>query len=175
MKHGSDLACSLQTSGLSLCTSRGGGHIAFIGQIVRKGPGIMLTSKTLTILAISIIAPFSVIALQYVHLPNVNFTVSPAQSCERPAGYVLMILDANGFNDSIHVGQPTIEIHRGNTTNILVCNFDPIQSHGFAIDHYFATGVTLRPGEAYRISFVARDAGSFTIYCNVFCTVHTFM
>ncbi len=135
----------------------------------------MLTSKTLTILAISIIAPFCFLAFQYVHLPNLNFNVSAAQSCERPEGYTLIILDDSGFNDSIHTGEPTIEIQRGDTINILVCNLDSVQSHGFAIDHYFAAGVTLRPGEAYKVSFVARDPGSFTIYCNVFCTVHTFM
>lgn len=135
----------------------------------------MPTSKTLAILAILITAFSGFIVLQYFHLPNAAFNVSLAQSCERPPGYVLMILDDNGFNDSIHRGQPTIESQRGDTVNILVCNLDPIQSHGFAIDHYFAAGVTLRPGEAYKVSFVARDPGSFTIYCNVFCTVHTFM
>jgi hypothetical protein len=135
----------------------------------------MLTSKTLAILAISITAFSGFVVLQYFHLPNAAFDVSLAQSCDRPLGYVLVILDDNGFNDSIHRGQPTIESQRGDTVNILVCNLDPVQSHGFAIDHYFATGVTLRPGEAYKVSFVARDPGSFTIYCNVFCTVHTFM
>src|SRR2546426_11217286 len=135
----------------------------------------MLTAKTLGILAISISAPFGFVALQYLHLPNAASNVSLAQSCERTPGYVLMILDDSGFNDSIHRGQPTIEFQRGDTVNILVCNLDPVQSHGFAIDHYFAAGVTLRPGEAFKVSFVARDPGSFTMYCNVFCTVHTFM
>ena len=135
----------------------------------------MLISRTLTILAISITAFSGFIALQYVHLPSAAFNVSLAQSCERPRGYVLVILDDNGFNDSTHRGQPTIEFQRGDTVNILVCNLDPIQSHGLAIDHYFPTGATLRPGEAYKVSFVAKEPGSFTIYCNVFCTVHTFM
>jgi len=135
----------------------------------------MLIGRTLTILAISITAFSGFIALQYVHLPSAAFNVSLAQSCERPPGYVLVILDDNGFNDSIHRGQPTIEFQRGDTVNILVCNLDPIQSHGLAIDHYFPTGATLRPGEAYKVSFVAKEPGSFTIYCNVFCTVHTFM
>jgi len=135
----------------------------------------MLTGRALAILAVSITAALGFISLQYLHLPYPSFNVSPAQSCERLPGYILMILDDNGFNDSIHKGQPTIEFQRNDTVNILVCNLDPIQSHGFAIDHYFAVGVTLRPGEAYKVSFVARDPGSFTIYCNVFCTVHTFM
>jgi len=135
----------------------------------------MLTSRTLAILAISITAFSGFITIQYFHLPSPAFNVSFAQSCERPPGYVLVILDDNGFNDSIHRGQPTIEFLRGDTVNILVCNLDPVQSHGFAIDHYFPAGVTLRPGEAYKVSFVVKEPGSFMIYCNVFCTVHTFM
>ena len=135
----------------------------------------MLTSRTLAILAISITAFSGFITIQYFHLPSAAFNVSLAQSCERPPGYVLVTLDDNGFNDSIHRGQLTIKFQRGDTVNILVCNLDPIQSHGLAIDHYFPTGVTLRPGEAYKVSFVAKDLGSFTMYCNVFCTVHTFM
>jgi len=57
----------------------------------------------------------------------------------------------------------------------MVCNLDTVQSHGFALEHYFDRGVTLMPGNAYKVSFVANIAGSFTIYCNVFCTVHPFM
>src|SRR2546426_7300359 len=135
----------------------------------------MLTSRTLAIFAISITAFSGFIAIQHLHLPSAAFKVSLAQGCERPPDYVLVILDDNGFNDSIHRGQPTIEFQRGDTVNILVCNLDSVQSHGFAIDHYFPAGVTSRPGEAYKVSFVAKDLGSFTIYCNVFCTVHTFM
>ncbi|MBO0888098.1 hypothetical protein J2P12_03265 [Candidatus Bathyarchaeota archaeon] len=135
----------------------------------------MLTKKTLAILAVSIILPLGFLTLLYLHLPSVAFEVSTARSCERPVGYFLIILDDNGFNDSIQLGQPTIETQRGDPVNILVCNQGQVESHGFAIDHYFATGVTLRPGEAYNVSFVARDSGSFAMYCNVFCTVHIFM
>ena len=135
----------------------------------------MLTSRTLAILAISITVFSGFITIQYFHLPSAAFNVSLAQSCERPPGYILVTLDDNGFNDSVHRGQPTIEFQRGDTVSILVCNLDPIQSHGLAIDHYFPAGVTLRPGEAYRVSFVVNEPGSFMIYCNVFCTVHTFM
>ena len=106
--------------------------------------------------------------------------ISSVQNCDRPSGYVLLILDNKGLNDSIHRASPetpsiTLSFQRGDTVNILVCNLDTVQSHGFAVSHYFDKGVTLRPGDAYKVSFVARDAGSFAIYCNVFCTVHPFM
>ena len=60
----------------------------------------MLTSRTLAILAISITALSGFITIQYFHLPSPAFNVSFAQSCERPPGYVLVILDDNGFNDT---------------------------------------------------------------------------
>jgi heme/copper-type cytochrome/quinol oxidase subunit 2 len=31
------------------------------------------------------------------------------------------------------------------------------------------------PGEAYSISFTATKAGTFAIYCNIFCTIHIYM
>ena len=107
-------------------------------------------------------------------------SVSAVRNCERPLGYVLLILDNTGLNDSVHrasSGSPaiTLSFQRGDKVNILVCNLDTVQAHGFAVAHFFDRGVTLRPGDAFKLSFVARDAGSFTIYCNVFCTVHTFM
>ena len=135
----------------------------------------MVTGRVLAILAFVTASSFVFVTLQYVHPSNVAFDVSVAKSCERPPGYVLLILDIRGFNDSINKGQPTIQFQRGDTVNILVCNLDTVQSHGFAIDHYFAVGVTLRAGEAYKVSFIAVDSGNFTVYCNVFCTVHTFM
>ena len=139
------------------------------------GPVTMVTGRILTILALLVASSFAFVAVQYLNLSNATLEVSLAKSCEKPPGYLLVTLDGRGFNDSINRGQPTIRVQRGNTVNILVCNLDSVQSHGFAIDHYFAVGVTLRPGEAYRVSFVAADPGSFTMYCNVFCTVHTFM
>ncbi len=57
---------------------------------------------------------------------------------------------------------------------MLVCNLDTV-THGFAITHYFDVGVTLRAGESYKISFVAEDTGTFTIYSNLFSSIHQFM
>lgn len=120
------------------------------------------------------------LALQPYFQNNLLAGVTVAKNCERPLGYVLLILDNNGINNSIHRASPgtpaiTLTFQRGDTINILVCNLDAVQAHGFAVGHYFDRGVTLRPQDAYKISFIARDAGGFTIYCNVFCTVHTFM
>jgi heme/copper-type cytochrome/quinol oxidase subunit 2 len=127
-----------------------------------------------------IIAVSGFLAVQPSLQNNMLAKVSAVQNCERPPGYVLLILDSSGMNDSIHRASPgtasvTLAFERGDTISILVCNTDTIQSHGFAVNHYFDRGVTLRPGDSYKVSFLARDTGSFTIYCNVFCTVHPFM
>ena len=139
------------------------------------GQRVVLASKPLIVLAVCLAVPFGFITVQDLHLSGSALEVSRANGCEKPPGYVLMILDERGFNDSIGRGEPALQVGHGETVNILVCNLDPVQSHGLAIDHYFPTGVVLRPGEAYKISFVANDTGSFTLYCNVFCTVHSFM
>jgi nitrous oxide reductase len=130
--------------------------------------------------ALFIVAASGVLAFQPYLQNNMLARVSGVQNCERPPGYVLLILDNNGLNDSVHRASPgipaiTLSFERGETINVLVCNVDTVQSHGFAVAHYFDRGVTLRPGDAYKVSFVAKDSGSFTIYCNVFCTVHPFM
>ena len=131
-------------------------------------------------MAVLFIAASGVLAFQPYLQNNILAGVSAVQNCEKPPGYILLILDNNGLNDSVHRASPrtpaiTLSFQRGNTINILVCNLDTVQAHGFAVAHYFDRGVTLRPGDAYKVSFLARDPGTFTIYCNVFCTVHTFM
>lgn len=101
-------------------------------------------------------------------------------TCDRPAGFLLIIADLSGFNGSISHGAPVtpwpvIRVQEGDVVRILVCNEDTTQPHGFAVSTYFPTGVAMAPGEAYRIVFTATVPGTFVIYCNIFCTVHVFM
>jgi heme/copper-type cytochrome/quinol oxidase subunit 2 len=101
-------------------------------------------------------------------------------TCDRLPGFILIIADLSGFNDSISHGAPVnpwpvIQVHRGDTVRLLVCNKDPTQPHGFAIVSYLEPGVVMAPGDAYTIVFTASLAGTFRIYCDVFCTVHVFM
>ena len=109
--------------------------------------------------------------------PSVTVTKS---TCDRPSGFILIIADLSGFNDSISHGAPVhpwpiIHVQRGQVVRFLVCNLDPTQAHGFAITYYFDSGVPILPGEAYRIVFTATESGTFTIYCNIFCTIHIYM
>ena len=141
----------------------------------------MVAGKPLTIITVSIVSAAigSFMLLQPAHL-NGTFNVSPnPQGCNPSLGYVSLILDSSGFNDSRDQKGPSslptlLRFQRGETVNLLVCNIDS-GTHGFAIAHYADTGVTLRAGESYKISFVAKDAGDFTIYCNLLCPIHQFM
>lgn len=104
-------------------------------------------------------------------------TGSLGNGCNRPEGYIAVILDSRGFNDSAILLRnnehwPVITVSQGETVRIYVCNMDMASSHGFAIDGYFDSGIVLSPGQSYALSFVADKKGSFTIYCNVFCPVH---
>jgi len=101
-------------------------------------------------------------------------------TCNRPPGFILIIADLSGFNDSIGHGAPinpwpVVRVENGQVVRFLVCNLDQTQAHGFAITYYFNAGIPILPGEAYRIVFTATKAGTFTIFCNIFCTIHIFM
>lgn len=103
-------------------------------------------------------------------------------ACVRSPGDFLIIADLRGFNDSVDHLQnspneswPVIRVSRGDRVNILVCNLDNDSPHGFAIQHYFDAGVPLMPHDSYRLSFVADQDGTFTMYCNIFCPVHPYM
>jgi hypothetical protein len=112
---------------------------------------------------------------------NYHFLVNVTRStCVRPPGFILIIADLSGFNDSIAHGAPlnpwpVVRVHLGNFVRFVVCNEDATQAHAFAIQTYFDSGVVLAPGDAFRIEFQATLPGNFVIYCNIFCTVHAFM
>jgi len=100
--------------------------------------------------------------------------------CVKPADGFLVIADINGFNDSIEHGAPTnpwpvIRVTQGQTVNITVCNSDH-QAHGFQVIHYFDSNIeTVEPGQVAHVSFVASQAGTFEIYCSIFCSIHIYM
>ena len=132
-----------------------------------------------------LIPPILIVAGPVLNLMGTSSGVTPPvtvtkSTCDRPPGFILIIADLSGFNDSIGHGAPThpwpvVHVEKGQVVLFLVCNLDPTQAHGFAITHYFDAGVPILPGEAYRIVFTATDAGTFAIYCNIFCTIHIYM
>jgi hypothetical protein len=143
----------------------------------------MLAVSAVTVGVIAVIA-FLTGAIQILPLIGSQSYASPVgvsrSSCVRPSGFILIIADLSGFNDSIGHGAPThpwpiVHVQKGQVVRFLVCNEDPTQAHGFAITYYFDAGVPIAPGDAYRIVFTATRVGTFTIYCNIFCTIHIYM
>jgi heme/copper-type cytochrome/quinol oxidase subunit 2 len=70
---------------------------------------------------------------------------------------------------------PIIRVQLGETVIITVMNNDSREIHGFAIVHYDDRGFSLAPGQQHTITFVANEAGTFRMYCNVFCAIHPYM
>jgi hypothetical protein len=104
-------------------------------------------------------------------------TVSYQYENQRPPGGYLIVASSKGFNDSVDHGVPenswpVIDVKRCTSVTITTCNTD-IQAHGFQVAHYFDSKViSIAPGQCLTVSFVADVAGSFRIYCNIFCTIH---
>jgi heme/copper-type cytochrome/quinol oxidase subunit 2 len=70
---------------------------------------------------------------------------------------------------------PIIRVHLGETVIITVINNNSREIHGFAIVHYDDRGFSLAPGQQHTVTFVANQAGTFRMYCNVFCAIHPYM
>ena len=146
---------------------------------------LKMKRETLAALILAAIAVAAIIATTYaVDLNARNGNDSGGASlpvgCVKPAGGYLVIASNLGYNNSIGHGAPAkswpiIHVKKGSTVNIVVCNAD-LQSHGFQITHYLDSSIkTIIPGQVIKISFVADQAGAFTIYCSIFCTIHVYM
>jgi len=136
-----------------------------------------MVSRTLAV--ILVVALLSGILIT-IYAPRLDLrSTSPNQSgvgCNRPPGYLLIIANENGFNDSVHHARPwpLIRVQEGSSVGIIICNNDSVEAHGFGIDRYMSP-TQLRPGQFARTTFVANQAGNYTIYCSIFCSVHVYM
>jgi heme/copper-type cytochrome/quinol oxidase subunit 2 len=79
------------------------------------------------------------------------------------------------YYKSLSVQWPVIHVQKGDTVVIVVINNGTTEPHGFAIDHYYNSGVSTSAGQSHTITFVANVAGTFRVYCDIFCTIHPFM
>jgi FtsP/CotA-like multicopper oxidase with cupredoxin domain len=79
-----------------------------------------------------------------------------------------------GYNATLQFW-PIIHVWKGQTVTITVMNCASSEPHGFAIGHYFNSGVTLSEGQSYGFTFVATQVGNFSMYCNVLCAIHPYM
>ena len=112
-------------------------------------------------------------------LGTTNCWVRPANIPASSTYFVVVMANEGmnvGFNGSkFQSGSwPIMNVTLGRTVTIHVINNDTVQSHGFAIQHYF-TGFSLGPGTCSDVTFTANQSGSFLVYCNISCTIHLFM
>ena len=133
-----------------------------------------MTSRSGKIAAVAIVGLTVLVGVYSYHAPALQST---PVGCNTPHGYVLIKAGPLGLNESVNHPRPwpVVTFQKGETVNLFVCNDDHVSPHGFAIDHYLNSGVVLRPGESVSFSFMADQTGNFTIFCNVFCSVHPFM
>lgn len=83
-----------------------------------------------------------------------------------------------GMNGSYYHGfntWPIIQVNKGDKVVINVMNNSTSEPHGFSITHYFPAGATIGARQSYNVIFIASQAGNFTIYCNIQCSIHPFM
>jgi hypothetical protein len=130
-------------------------------------------------LSVALIVALSVVGAAVLLLPKSPGSGLP-NSCSEPTGGFLIIASKLGFNDSVNHGVPAsswpvVSVKQGQQVDIVVCNTD-IEAHGFQIARYHDNSiVSLAPGQVIHVSFVANQAGSFRIYCSIFCSIHAFM
>jgi len=137
-------------------------------------------------LAVVLVAVFiaAAIGLVAVALPGLNQVATTTAAtklpagCIKPAGGFLIVASLQGYNDSIDHGVPAnnwpvMDAKLGQNVTIVVCNADPSQAHGFQIEHYYDDRlVSLAPGQVLKVSFMANEAGTFRVYCEILCSVH---
>lgn len=85
-----------------------------------------------------------------------------------------------GINGSYYVSTttqwPTLEVQLGQVVSIHVINCASSEAHGFQVQYYDDKEVIVVPtGESYNVTFTANKAGTFRIYCDIFCAIHPFM
>ena len=142
----------------------------------------MVSRRYLILTAVVLLA--SALGAAAVALPGLNQvsgSTTPQANlppgCVKPAGGFLIIANEQGYNDSIGHGVPSknwpmMQAQLGQNVTIVVCNAD-VQPHGFNIAHYYDNQlVSVAPGKVLTVSFVANQAGSFRVYCNIPCSVH---
>jgi hypothetical protein len=89
-----------------------------------------------------------------------------------------IVMSGQGFNDSMThypVPWPILNVAACQTVSIHVVNQDTRDAHGFAITHYFTSGVILSPGQTHDVVFTASQTGTFLVYCTIICPIHVYM
>jgi heme/copper-type cytochrome/quinol oxidase subunit 2 len=85
-----------------------------------------------------------------------------------------------GLNGSYYVPLttqwPIMYVHVGQVVSFHVINCASSEAHGFQISYYDDKSIiAVQPGESYDVTFTATQAGTFRVYCDIFCAIHATM
>ena len=139
---------------------------------------IVTKAKPLRLVFLVAVAVAIAAVASAIYLSSASKGTSLPAGCVRPANGFLVIASSRGYNDSVGHGVgpndswPVLNVQMGQSVNVVVCNTD-IEAHGFQIFHYFDSHtVSIAPRQVIRVSFVAKQTGTFRIYCSIFCVPH---
>jgi hypothetical protein len=139
---------------------------------------LVLSFASIAAVSIPVLAPL----LQGPPQPTIS-KIAGECLAHKPPGYISIIADLNGFNDSVDYltasnfsrPYPIVEVTQGSTVHILFCNLAVFETFGLAIQHYFEAGAIVTPGNATVITFLAKDPGNYSMYNNILVPVHVFV
>ena len=131
----------------------------------------MVPNRTLAIIVIVSAVALGGGAMTYA----IGIPGSPCTGVASTTRNFTIIADDNGYNDSLHhLGQtwPVMNVNRCDIVKITVVN-TVTQTHGFSIAYYAVKGTEIPGQQTQQIpAFQAIRDGSFTVKCNVPCTIH---
>ncbi len=80
-----------------------------------------------------------------------------------------------GFAQNATAPWPVINVKLGQVVSFHVINCASSEIHGFQITYYDGISknlISIQPGDSYNVTFTATEAGTFRIYCGIFCNIH---
>ena len=92
-----------------------------------------------------------------------------------PSPYAGLNGSWTGFASNASAPWPVIDVKLGQVVSFHVINCASSEIHGFQITHYDDISqnlVSIQPGNSYDVTFTASEAGTFRIYCGIFCNIH---
>ena len=148
-----------------------------------RGRHLRPSRQVLAIVTIAVIVTCFVVAAYTFHFFGQGQTNCWARPASQPNTAIFTVVMANeglnvGYNGSKYhpIPWPVMNVSLGQNVIIHVINNDTTNpAHGFAITNYFDSGVSLRSGECHDVRFTANQPGSFTVFCNIYCTIHLIM
>src|SRR5713226_1061893 len=138
-----------------------------------------LLHRVLVIMVIVVVVTGFFAAAYTFHFFGLGTTNCWARPASVPSSstYFVVVMTNEGMNVGFNGSKfqsgswPIMNVTLGRNVTIHVINNDTVQSHGFAIQHYF-TGFSLGPGTCSDVTFTANQSGSFLVYCSISCSIH---